>query len=199
MILAFTASVFLSVAHSQDKQTQPQAPAISLEELRHRTVVGKLGVPLGQVVEIQATIVAGSELRSKAHVSQYFLQVTHVERKKLKKAPLLEFSSPRIFGVKIASNHNDLVKMKTGKVSGGISSEKINKLEKGYIGKSLRLVAYESGCFSGIPNHISDTAREGLSKSFPWWQDRGFGFSTSLTVLAEKSMQPENAKQPKGK
>ena len=41
----------------------------------------------------------------------------------------------------------------------------------------MELVVYETGTYSGIPD---------LPNDLPAWQDHGFGFSTSLVVLAER-------------
>ena len=48
-------------------------------------------------------------------------------------------------------------------------------LEKGYIGKEVSLLVYETGSYSGIPNKLPD--------DYLIWQDTGFEFRTFLSVL----------------
>ncbi len=171
--------VFSVVAYSQEAAKKQ---SIHVDELNERPVIGKLGVPLGTVTEIKAQIVAGDELRMKEYQGIYLLKVTHVAGVKLNKPPLLRFSVSvpvRAFvGVSVASDHFGLYEMKNGKKAGSLDSEQIRELEKGYVGKTVRLVVYESGSFHGQPDK--------LPKDYPTPADTGFHFSTSLDVVGEK-------------
>lgn len=176
-IASLTAVVMLafsSVAFSQEAPTRP----IKIGELNRRPVVGKLGLPLGTATEIEAQIISGRELRRKAYRSSYLLKVTHVGGKELDNRPLLTFSVPAFVSVRLANHTFGLHELKTGKKAGTLNSTQIEKLEKGYVGKTVRLLVYEVGRFHGIPSN--------LPNDFPVWQDSGFHFSTSLTVLAER-------------
>ena len=51
-------------------------------------------------------------------------------------------------------------------------------LEAGYVGREVRLAAYETGRFDGIPANLPSDVGS--------WQDRAFAFRTSLVVLAER-------------
>jgi hypothetical protein len=148
-----------------------------MEELNRRNVVGNLGLPLGTTVEIEADVVSGSSLRSKAFDSLYLLKVTHVDGKALNNPPLMRFSTPGFASVKLANHTFALYEMKHGEKATRLDSSQIAELEKGYVGKKVRLVVYEVGSFHGIPNQ--------LPKVVPVWADVGFHFSTSLTVLNE--------------
>ncbi len=167
--------VFSVVAYPQEAaKKQP----IHVDELNERPVIGKLGVPLGTVTEIKAQIVAGDELRMKAYQGIYLLKVTHVAGVKLNKPPLLRFSVSPFVDVSVASDHFDLYEMKNGKKAGSLESEQIKELEKGYVGKTVRLVVCEYGSFHGQPDK--------LPKDYPTLPDVGFHFSTSLDVVGEK-------------
>ena len=169
-ILAFDA-----VAYSQEAVKKRP---IQFDELNERPVIGKLGVPLGTAIDIQAQIVSGEALRRKEHAVDYLLKVTHVAGAKLEKAPLLKFGVYGAGGAKIASNQFDLFELKKGKKTGRLDSVQIKELEKGYVGKTVRLLVCEYGSFNGVPNN--------LPKDFPSWAEPEFYFSTSLFVLGEK-------------
>ena len=163
------------VAYSQDATEERP---INTDELNKRPVVGELGLPLGTATEIHAEIISGRELRQKGYNSLYLLKVTRVAGKKMNNAPRLKFSIPSFVRVNLARHNFDLYELKTGEKTGSLSSKQIEKLEEGYIGKTVRLVVYEVGSFSGIPRN--------LPKDVPIWADFGFHFSTSLVVLAER-------------
>lgn len=174
--VAMLAFAFTIVAHSQETTKEKERP-IHVAELNERPVIGRLGLPLGTVTEIQAQIISGAALRRKRDSSSYLLKVTHVAGDKLENAPILRFSVPT-FRVKLANSNFDLYELKHGKKARSLDSAQIEKLEKGYVGKTVRLVVYEVGGFYGMP--------ENLPKDIPGWQDVGFGFSTSLVALAER-------------
>jgi hypothetical protein len=149
--------------------------AVSLTE---RPVVGALGIELGTVSEIRAIVIAGNQLRTKQYQGSYLLRVTDVDGRALTKPRLMEFSIPSFTRVKLASDAFGLYELKTGIKAGPLDSKQIAEIEKGYVGKEMRLVVYETGRYSGIPAN--------LPKDVPVWQDHAFEFSTSLVVLAER-------------
>ena len=67
-----------------------------------------------------------------------------------------------------------------------MNSSQIAELEKGYDGKTVRLVVYEIGSFGGIPAKLPDDV--------PIWADSGYHFSTSLTVVAERDIQAKRGR-----
>lgn len=153
--------------------TQP-----TLKSLSEHPVVGLLGLPLGTVTNIQATIIAGSELGQKYYDGIYLLRVTQVAERSMEKPIIIEFNAPSYMNVKLARDLAELYEMKTGKKIGQLDSKTAAALEKDYVGTSRRLLVYETGGYSGIPQNLPRDI-------FPW-QDRGFVFSTSLIVLAER-------------
>lgn len=170
----FVAVAGCTQAHNQaDPTTQGSLPAVS-----KRPMIGELGVPLGTVVEIHATIVAGSETRMKQYQSSYLLRVSEVDGRPLPQLQLMEFSVPRFASAKLANDDFDLYELKTGMKTGSLESAQIEVLQKGYAGKAVRLVVYETGGYSGIPANLPSDVMA--------WQDHSFGFSTSLVVLAER-------------
>jgi len=162
-------------AYGQDK---PIESPITLEELNRRNVVGKLGLPLGTAVEIEAEVVSGQSLRMKGYDSLYLLKVTHVDGMELGKPPLMRFFVPGFASVKLANHTLALYELTHGTKAKSLDSSQVAELEIGYVGKAVRLVVYEAGNFSGIPS--------GLPEDVPVWADFAFHFSTSLTLLNER-------------
>jgi len=163
-------------------------PPITLEELRKRQVVGTLGKPLGTVVEVEANVIAGSELLLKEYDGRYLLKITHVNGQKLDEPTILRFDTG-FSDVELANDHFSLYELKHGKKTGRLSSEQVTELEKGYVGKSVRLAVYEEGTFRGIPKNMPSDARI--------WSDVTFHFGTSIVILADRAKTTEKSRKGK--
>jgi hypothetical protein len=155
---------------------QESPKSIDVKALRQMDVIGELGVPLGKVVAIEAEIISGDSLKYKSTSGQYLLKVISVDGTKLKQPPLMFIGRCPATTIDMPCNHFELYKFREGKDAKRLDSEMIKKLEKGLVGKKLKLRAYESGGFHGIPN---------LPSGAMDWQDVGFGFSTHLVLLDE--------------
>lgn len=174
LLLIAVGFVVVDVASGQ--QTTAETP-IDLTELSRRGVAGTLGLELGTTAEIEAEVIAGSSLRSKEYLSDYLLKVTRVDGRKLDRPPVLRFSVPGFASVKLANHTFSLYKMKLGTEANSLNSEQIAELERGYVGRTVRLVVYEVGSFGGMPRKLLKGVRR--------WLDVAFNFSTSLIVLDE--------------
>lgn len=153
--------------------TQPSPRSLS-----EHPVIGLLGLPLGTVTNVHATIIAGSELRLKAYDGLYLLRVTAVDGHRLGKAATLEFTVPSFANVRLARDPLALYELKTGNKKDQLRAGEIAELERGYVGSERSLMVYETGGYSGIPNN--------LPRDIPSWQDHSFSFTTSLVVLMER-------------
>ncbi len=175
-ILFAAAVVFLiwSVAYPQ---RNPEAEPLSVSDLNKRPVIGELGIPFGKVVEIEATIISGSDLHTKEGQGEYLLQVSKVNGNDLKAKPIMEFRYRSFLGVDLPNNEFQLKELKTGKRAGQVTSKEIAQLEKGYVGSTVKLVAYETGGFDGMPK---------MPRDIPVWQDHQFAFSSYLELLAKR-------------
>jgi hypothetical protein len=174
-ILVCVAFVIVSVGTAQDDAAKGP---ITYPELYKRGVVGRLGVPLGTAVEIKAEVVSGDTTRRKVLRGVYLLKVTHVDGKELASPPLMQYTVP-FGGIEIPNcPRNSFFEGPRDAEAERIESARIAKLERSYVGKVVRLVAYERGCFDGIPERLPDDV--------PLWQGSGFAFGPSLAVLAER-------------
>jgi hypothetical protein len=151
---------------------------VRVAELNERPVIGQLGIPLGTCEEIRAKIIAGRDLRLKQYDGVYLLSVTQVAGKELASPVVLRFSTAPGAAVNLANDGFELHQLKTGRKAESLTDTKIQGLEKGYVGKTIKLTVYEVGGFSGIPRN--------LPKGTAVWADVGFGFSTSLVILRER-------------
>jgi hypothetical protein len=166
--------LFLAFGCVADAQEAAKGP-ITLDELNNRQVVGTLGKPLGTVVEIEAKVIEGSELRLKQFDGEYLLRVTHVDGNKLDQPAVLQFSTG-FSVVELANDDFSLYELKHHKKASSLNSSQISELQKGYVGRSVRLAVYEVGSFRGVP--------KGLPKDVLTWADVSFHFDTSLVILA---------------
>jgi hypothetical protein len=147
--------------------------AIRVDELRTRGVIGVLGQPLGVIVKMDATVVAGASLRDKEHRGSYLLRVDEVAGQALREPVLMEFRAD--FHVGLATDIFGLFELKTGKKTGSLGDPEIAKLEEGYVGQRVSLYAYEDGRFGGVPAC--------MPRESAVLQERAFGFTSSLIVL----------------
>ncbi|THB65803.1 MAG: hypothetical protein D6B27_07920 [Gammaproteobacteria bacterium] len=146
--------------------------SITVKSLNETPVIGVLGVPLGTATVIDATIISGSNLRGKDSFGKYLLKVHSVNGKEIYNEPAVQFYVIKGLSVKLARNGFELYKLKHGKETSILSENDIADLEKGYVGKRVKLRVYEAGKFSGAPENIP----------IPW-QDKGFHFQTYLFVF----------------
>ena len=160
-------------------------------------IIGQLGVPLGTVVQVDATIVAGRTLGSKEFMAEYLLKVTKIGSNAVSNPPNCPFRTHSWAEVRIAPDEFSLYELKKGKKTGSLSDLQVAELERGYVGRVYRLLVYEEGVYTGIPRD--------LPKDYPVRQDHSFGFRTHLIVLRiiEESGKPNpqggaNGRQPFG-
>lgn len=160
-------------------------------------ILGQLGVPLGTVTQIDATIVAGRTISSKDFMAEYLLKVTKVGPNSVSNPPTCRFQTHSWAEVKLAPDEFSLYELKTGKKTGSLSEVQVAELQRGYVGRGYRLLVYEEGVYTGIPRD--------LPKDYPMWQGHAFDFRTHLIVLRiiEESGKPNpqggaNRRQPVG-
>ena len=175
-------SMHMITAMSQDVPKE-----IGIDALDHVSVVGRIGVHLGKAVVIDVVVAADDQSGSKAAEGHYFLKVKTVDGVPLKSDIYMRFevrgsklNNEDPFGgesFSIPTNPFELYRLKYGREAKELSSKDISDLEKGFIGRHYKLLAYETGGYSGIPKD--------LPPHYPVWQDHGFAFSSHLMVLGE--------------
>ncbi|MES2792392.1 MAG: hypothetical protein V4719_22435 [Planctomycetota bacterium] len=151
--------------------------SITSESLNSRDVIGRLGLPLGDVTEIVATVVSGDSTRLKANAGQYLLRVHSVGGKELKPPLLMNFHVVIGSDAQLASDDFALYKLKKGEETGSLESGQIKELEKGYVDSKVKLLVYETGSYEGFP------------KGNPFGvAGRAFHFGTYLDILVQHDL-----------
>jgi len=122
------------------------AEVVSWKSLGHAVqIIGKLGVPPGQAVEIEATIVAGRTVAPStgglALVGAFLLKVTKVSGNALS-LPGFTFFEP--FGSEVELPHHFTALCAQKKIQHGSSwtNEEIATVEKGYVGTHVPTVGF---------------------------------------------------------
>lgn len=186
VISALVHIMLLTTAMSQELPGK-----ISIDTLNHVRIVGRIGVHLGKAVVVDVVVSKDDHSGSKAAQGHYFLEVRTVDGIPLKSRVFMRFQvrggnmdDDDPFGggagggaFRIPTNSFELYRLKHGREAKELSSKDISELEKGFIGRQYRLLAYETGGYSGLP--------KGLPTAYPVWQDHGFAFSSYLMVLGE--------------
>ena len=163
----------IAIVSSQDAP-QPQQ-RITVNELIATEVVSHLGVPMGECVRIRATITGAG--RNKADSGSYKLTITQVNGVPLEPAVVSRFDVHPFAtkNVRLANDSFSLHELRTGNKAKSISSTQMKKLEEGYLGSSVDLLAYETGTYEGIPTN--------LPADMVTWQGSGFQFMTKIVVI----------------
>lgn len=169
---------FLSACHSSGSEIVHPTTVLDLNE---RRVLGELGIPLGQAAMLEAVIVSGNELGGKAEAGRYFLRVDALDGKAIASAPVLAFTIPGFADVQLANDAFSLHAIKMGQTASHLDSIQVKSLEEEYVGRRVKILAYETGGFSGIPFKWPD-ADVGV---LPIWQDSEFQFASRLVVLKQ--------------
>lgn len=148
--------------------------SISAASLNSRDVIGSLGLPLGQVTEISATVVSGDSTRRKADSGTYLLRVLTVNGKKVQEPPLMLFNVDPRSHAQLANDRFSLYELKKGEKTGRLDSASIKELEVGYVDSKVKLSVYETGGYAGIAgtNKFGDAGT-------------AFSFRTSLEILEQ--------------
>lgn len=155
---------------------------IAAADLDRHPIEGRLGIPLGQVADVQAVIVAGSTLGGKQLASSYLLSVQQVDGRALDGSSPFAFSLAPGSAARLATNAFELHKLRRGTAAHSIDDQVRATLEDGYVGASFRLLVFETGFFAGIPAKVP--------VDVPVWQDTAFHFQTELVLLKEQDRRP---------
>jgi hypothetical protein len=158
--------------------TEKAAWVAIASDLNTHPVVGTLGIALGHVVDIRATVISGASLRTKRDSASYLLRVHEVGGRVLNPSPTLSFVLAPGSDARLANGHWALHRMRRGTEARSLDDRAIAELERGYVGTSVRLTVYETGSFGGTP---SDMPADVLSR-----QDTSFHFESHLVVLNQK-------------
>jgi hypothetical protein len=171
VVFGFLVLCAVTLAHSQNKAAV--RPLLTTDQICASDVVGSLGLPLGTCARIQATITTRNLMKRDS--GDYFLTITHVDGQRLPTPVVSRFfvHSQATRNVKLANDNFALYELRTGKKAGSLDTEQIARLEEGYVGRSVNVLAYQTGSFSGTPNH----------KKFATWQGTSFHFSTHIVVM----------------
>jgi hypothetical protein len=168
-ILLTNSPLYSAEAGNDDRKS------ISVDALNDLKIIGKLGIPLGKAVEMEATIISGSDTGLKQHDGDYLLKLQSVGGKSLTAPVVMSFRGQHESSAPFPRNAFELHQQNFPKKAGIISDELLKQLEKNFVGIQVKFLGYESGRFGGVPN--------GLPKAYPVWADTGFGFQSELVVL----------------
>ena len=136
-------------------------------------ITTKLNVPFGTISKLNVEIYDGDKLEIKEYQGVFLFKVNSINDKTLNDTLLMEFVDET---GQFANNNFELYKLTYGKSVGRLSSPKIDRMKKKYVGKKFILMAYETGQFSGIPNDYF--------KYRPIRADKYFHFKNYLIVVS---------------
>ena len=169
--IILSAVIFGPICHADINKVQ----GVSVKSLQTTDVIGKIGVPLGQVAQITAVIVDGDTFKTKGDSGRFLLKITQVNSKPLGKPVVMNFGSMPFHDVNLANNDFKLYELKHGQKPKSLDTEQVTELKKGYVGRIVKLMVYETGEFTGIPKNLPEDVLI--------WQDTSFGFSSYLYVI----------------
>ena len=153
--------------------------AQNTNDLTINSIKEKLNVPFGTLVKLKIEIIDGKSLKLKEHQSGYLMKVLETNDAKLEKPFIIDFEDQT---GEFPKNDFALYEFLYGKkVEDGLSSDKIEEMNKVYIGKVYYVLAYESGCFGGIPN-VGKYVHENSNAFRLARQDTSFFFKNHIVI-----------------
>jgi hypothetical protein len=138
------------------------------------TINPLLSIPFGTIATLEIEIIDGASLNNKRDEASYLLKVVKVNGEQLAKPVIINFKDET---GQFPADDFELYKFKHKKEVASINSEESNKLQKGYVGRPFKIIAYESGGFTGIPNDYF--------KYQPVRQDMNFHFEHYLIIIGK--------------
>lgn len=118
------------------------------QDTTKQTIETKLPVPFGTLTTLTVKIVNGNDSQQKQYAGRYLLAVLAIDTIRLEKGILIPFEDKT--GV-FPTTDFELYNMLYGKETESLSSDKIAKMNKAYVGKEFTIIAYETGTFTGKP------------------------------------------------
>jgi hypothetical protein len=160
------------------KKSNAELEPTTVPELMHprKIIIGVLGVPLGTVVEIEATIVSGNDVpeNSPNMDRAFFLSVAKVGETILPQPKVIGFSVP-FSAVNLPVSYDDLPSSKNVSLNPSELKDALRREIRQYVGSRHRLVVYEAGRIDGVPKSIPEDCMV--------WAGRVFGYEPYLVVL----------------
>lgn len=135
-------------------------------------VIGALGVPLGEVCDVEGKLVPAREIWGADHMfnSAMLLKVEKVKGKLLPKAIYMRFYRQN---TDIFMPEQIYKNIQTGRFENETESRK--RWEAEYFGKRYNVLVVENGFFTGVPKN--------LPANCDIWSGPPYGFTTSLAIL----------------
>jgi hypothetical protein len=167
-------TLFVIIAYSNAGCTNLMLRHIHVSDLESQRceVVGRLGVPLGWAVRVEAVVVDGKSTGEKEFFSDYLLDIISINGR-TQQVPLRMTFSDRTY--QMPRNHFERYKDVEGHSTGTLDSETIDRINKGYVGNRYDLLIYEEGYFTGPRLSL-------LPKDIMTGQGEGYGFNTSVCI-----------------
>jgi hypothetical protein len=161
------------------KRSDAAAVRIPVTEFtqNQKVIVGLLGVPLGTVVEIETTLVAGSAIPDALPnlARTFLLSVEKVNGVALSQPKIIDFI---VYSeAKLPASYEDLPSSKThaSKLTMSELEAALAAEARQYVGSRHRLAVYEAGRFDGVPEKIPEDCMP--------WSGSNFGYHPYLVVL----------------
>ncbi len=161
----------LSCKDTKVRHVDMPAEASTLQEIKPL-----LKHPFGTLLTLSAIILDGDSLPSKGLSGSFVLLVKKINDKPVTDSIILEYKDET---GKFPNDVIGLSKLLVGNDEGRSSLAADSIMKQQYVGKTITVVAYESGGFTGIPDGYFDYQEVR--------QDVGFGFKNYLVLVADKN------------
>lgn len=150
-----TTSINASSTPAAREASEPSEPrAIHVDDLNKVPVIGKLGVPLGKCVILDATIISGWEISPKMWADHYALRIHAINEKPLPEPLDMIFKPFEQAEAKYPCDTTSLCQLRTGQTFPGFLPDEIFEQflewDTEYLGQRVQFVAFETGDFQGM-------------------------------------------------
>jgi hypothetical protein len=183
LLINFSKKVFVLSAvlvinlSAQGDEKFPRVIAVSELNSRKIEIIGRLGLPLATVAEVEATIIDGGSVHKRFDLRwDFLLSVDRINGKTLSTPELFSFRVLALGG-RIVAQYNDLPKLNRQTPSQKKpTEEELEEIKRRYVGTRFKLALFEVGSVGTFPRN--------LTEDLPIWSNWEDYFQTSVVVLA---------------
>jgi hypothetical protein len=140
----------------------------------------KLNIPFGTIAKLEVEIYDGDSVKWLAYSNCYLLKVNSVNGKIVRDTLLLKF----IDETETLANEDDrLSELTYSKTIDSLTDKQLYEMKEKYVGKKFKVMAYEIGQFTGVPDKYFDykPVVPGVPHIF---SNRGFFFEHTLVIVS---------------
>ncbi len=171
-ILLLSILLALSISSCSSRSNYPQQE----NDKSVNVIKEKLGQPFGTLQEMEVEVFDGDSLKIKGYTGVYLFKIKAVGNKLMGDTIIMEFQDDT---GNFPNGELAFRKQLNAANTDSVLIDNIEEMKQEYVGRVFKVIAYETGEFTGTPEEYFDYQEE--------FATQGFHFKNYLVVVAELS------------